>query len=102
MFVDEKGEDEDVRVMIAIDFSGSMQSPVSQKSKVQKFEIGAMLAMLLQSKCSEVTAGISQGGRNRGGCFLETVALHLDEEGSMKLRHRRTALSRVVLVGQED
>lgn len=53
-----EGFDEDVRVMIAIDFSGSMQSPVSQKSKVQKFEIGAMLAMLLQNRCSEVTAGI--------------------------------------------
>ncbi|HYV90191.1 MAG TPA: TROVE domain-containing protein [Chitinophagales bacterium] len=52
------GFDDEVRVLIAVDFSGSMQSPVSQKSKVQKFEIGAMLAMLLQNKCGEVTTGI--------------------------------------------
>jgi hypothetical protein len=53
-----RGFDEDVSVLISIDFSGSMQSPVSVKSKIQRFEIGAMLAMLLQNKCNNVITGI--------------------------------------------
>lgn len=46
------------RVMIACDMSGSMQCPLSGNSKVQYYEVGNMLAMLLQSRCDKVISGI--------------------------------------------
>ncbi|MCQ2287707.1 MAG: TROVE domain-containing protein [Muribaculaceae bacterium] len=46
------------RVMIACDMSGSMQCPLSGNSKVQYYEVGNMLAMLLQSRCEKVVSGI--------------------------------------------
>lgn len=52
------GYDEDTKVVIAADVSGSMQTPVSIKSKVQNFDIGLMLAMLLQSRCENVITGM--------------------------------------------
>jgi 60 kDa SS-A/Ro ribonucleoprotein len=52
------GYDENMRVVIAADVSGSMQTPVSAKSKVQRFDIGLMLAMLLQSRCANVITGM--------------------------------------------
>ncbi|KGO87571.1 ribonucleoprotein [Flavobacterium rivuli WB 3.3-2 = DSM 21788] len=45
-------------VVIAADVSGSMQQPVSAKSKVQLYDIGLMLAMLLQSQCKNVVTGM--------------------------------------------
>lgn len=53
-----KGFDEETRVLIACDVSGSMQKPVSAKSKVLLFDIGLMLGMLMQSKCKLVATGM--------------------------------------------
>jgi 60 kDa SS-A/Ro ribonucleoprotein len=53
-----KGFDEQTRVLIACDVSGSMQKAVSPKSKVLLFDIGLMLGMLMQSKCKRVVAGM--------------------------------------------
>jgi 60 kDa SS-A/Ro ribonucleoprotein len=46
------------RVVIAADVSGSMQQAVSPKSKVLYYDIGLLLAMLLQSRCQNVITGI--------------------------------------------
>ncbi len=48
----------DTRVMIACDVSGSMQKPVSPKSKVLLYDIGLMLAMLLRSRCKRAVSGM--------------------------------------------
>jgi hypothetical protein len=52
------GYDERTRLVIAADVSRSMQAPVSAKSKVQRFDIGLILAMLLQSRCANVITGM--------------------------------------------
>lgn len=52
------GYDENTKVVIAADVSGSMQKAISAKSKVQNFDIGLMLAMLLQSRCENVITGM--------------------------------------------
>ncbi len=52
-----KGFDMNTKVLLACDVSGSMYSPISPKSKVQNFDIGLALAMLLQSKCETVVSG---------------------------------------------
>ena len=53
-----KGFDEDTRVMLACDVSGSMQKAVSAKSTVLLYDVGLMLAMLLQSRCKNVQVGM--------------------------------------------
>ena len=53
-----KGFDEATSVLIACDVSGSMQKPISAKSKVLLFDIGLMLGMLMQSKCKRVVTGM--------------------------------------------
>ena len=53
-----KGFSPDARVMIACDMSGSMHTSLSQRSKVQLYEVGLMLAMLLQHNCKQVITGI--------------------------------------------
>jgi 60 kDa SS-A/Ro ribonucleoprotein len=53
-----RGFDEDTRVLIACDVSGSMQQPISAKSKVLMFDIGLMLGMLMLSKCTRVVSGM--------------------------------------------
>ena len=53
-----KGFDEDTRVLLACDVSGSMQTPVSAKSKILLYDVGLMLAMLLQSRCKAVEVGM--------------------------------------------
>ena len=53
-----KGFDESTRVLVACDVSGSMQRPVSANSKVQCYDIGLLLGMLLKSRCKQVMAGI--------------------------------------------
>lgn len=60
--------DYDSAVLIAADTSGSMQSPISvnrdargrviNESLLQNYDIGLMLAMMLQHKCKVVTAGM--------------------------------------------
>jgi hypothetical protein len=52
------GYDEETKVVIAADVSGSMQRAISARGKVQNFDIGLMLAMLLQSRCENVITGM--------------------------------------------
>ena len=52
------GFDEDTKVVIAADVSGSMQKAVSKGSKVQCFDIGLLLAMLMQNRCGNVITGM--------------------------------------------
>ncbi|WP_298733967.1 TROVE domain-containing protein [uncultured Chitinophaga sp.] len=53
-----KGFDPDTKVVIACDVSGSMQKPVSAKSKVLLYDIGLLLGMLLQYKSQRVVSGM--------------------------------------------
>lgn len=46
------------RVMLACDMSGSMQHSLSRNGSVQYYEVGNMLAMLLQHRASNVISGI--------------------------------------------
>lgn len=52
------GYDDNTKVVIAADVSGSMQKAISAKSKVQNYDIGLMLAMLLQNSCANVITGM--------------------------------------------
>lgn len=51
------GFDENTRVLIASDVSGSMQTAISEKSQVQYYDIGLLLGQLLQTKCKNVITG---------------------------------------------
>ena len=53
-----KGFGYETRVLIACDVSGSMQTPASAKSKILLYDVGLMLAMLLQSRCKNVEVGM--------------------------------------------
>jgi 60 kDa SS-A/Ro ribonucleoprotein len=53
-----RGFASDTSVLIACDVSGSMQKPISAKSKILNYDIGLMLAMLLQSRCRNVQTGM--------------------------------------------
>lgn len=53
-----KGFNERTRVLIACDVSGSMQTPISARSKILLYDIALMLAMLLQSRCANVRTGM--------------------------------------------
>ncbi|TPE43319.1 TROVE domain-containing protein [Pontibacter mangrovi] len=53
-----RGFDETVRVVVACDVSGSMQRPISARSKVLNYDIGLMLGMLLQHRCRNVVTGM--------------------------------------------
>ena len=53
-----KGFDENTKVVIAADVSGSMQTAISTRSKIMNYDIALMLAMLLQSRCSKVITGM--------------------------------------------
>ncbi|MFC6998881.1 TROVE domain-containing protein [Rufibacter roseus] len=46
------------KVVVACDVSGSMQMPVSARSKVMLYDIGLLLGMLLQHKCERVISGM--------------------------------------------
>lgn len=48
----------DTSVVIAADVSGSMQQPVSTKSKVLLYDIGLLMSMMLQSQCKNVISGM--------------------------------------------
>lgn len=52
------GFNEHTRVVIACDVSGSMQQPISAKSKVLLYDVGLMLGMLMQSRCKRVISGM--------------------------------------------
>ena len=53
-----KGFDHETRVLLACDVSGSMNQVISAKSKIRNYDIGLMLAMLLQSRCKNVQVGL--------------------------------------------
>jgi 60 kDa SS-A/Ro ribonucleoprotein len=53
-----KGFARSTKVLIACDVSGSMQMPVSAKSKVLMYDIGLMLGMLLHARCEQVVTGM--------------------------------------------
>nr|WP_294948431.1 TROVE domain-containing protein [uncultured Mucilaginibacter sp.] len=53
-----KGFGYETRVLLACDVSGSMQTPVSAKSKILLYDLGLMLVMLLQSRCKNVEVGM--------------------------------------------
>lgn len=52
------GFDQDTRVLLACDVSGSMYTPISARSSVMNYDIGLVLAMLLKSRCENVITGI--------------------------------------------
>lgn len=52
------GFDENTRVLLACDVSGSMAQPISAKSKIMNIDIGLVMAMLLQSRCRNVEIGL--------------------------------------------
>ncbi|MDR1543458.1 MAG: TROVE domain-containing protein [Prevotellaceae bacterium] len=52
------GFDENTRVVVACDVSGSMQCTISQRSSIQNYDIGLMLGMLLKNRCKNVISGI--------------------------------------------
>lgn len=53
-----KGFDRDTKVLIACDVSGSMQRAISPKSKIMSYDIGLMLAMLLNARCKRAVTGM--------------------------------------------
>ncbi|RYZ26599.1 MAG: TROVE domain-containing protein, partial [Chitinophagaceae bacterium] len=53
-----KGFDVNTSVVIACDVSGSMQQPISPKSKILLYDIGLMLGMLMQNRCRNVVSGM--------------------------------------------
>lgn len=53
-----KGFGYDTSVVIACDVSGSMQKAVSARSSILLYDIGLMLAMLLQSQCKNAVTGM--------------------------------------------
>lgn len=53
-----KGFDFDTSVLVACDVSGSMSSQVSSRSRIQMYDIGLLLGMLLHYKSKAVVSGI--------------------------------------------
>jgi 60 kDa SS-A/Ro ribonucleoprotein len=49
---------ENENVLIATDVSSSMWTPISSISKVMRYDIGALLAMLAQNRCTYATVGM--------------------------------------------
>ena len=52
------GFDENTRVLLASDTSGSMLSPVSENSSVMNYHIGLLLSMLMRHRCKNVVTGM--------------------------------------------
>lgn len=52
------GLDENTRVLLASDTSGSMMRSVSQNSSVQCYHIGLLLSMLMKHRCKNAVAGM--------------------------------------------
>ncbi|WP_435524084.1 TROVE domain-containing protein [Chryseobacterium indoltheticum] len=53
-----KGFGFETSVVIAADVSGSMQQPISPKSKVLLYDIGLLMSMMMQSQCKNVITGM--------------------------------------------
>ena len=52
------GFDENTKVLLASDTSGSMLSPVSENSSVKCYHIGLLLSMLMRHRCKNVVTGM--------------------------------------------
>ena len=52
------GFDENTRVLLACDTSGSMCNPVSSNSSVMCYHIGILLSMLMKNRCQSVVTGM--------------------------------------------
>ena len=52
-----EGFNDNTRVLIASDVSGSMQSTVSERSSVMMYDIGLLMGQLLQTRCKNVVTG---------------------------------------------
>lgn len=82
-----KGFDIHTSVVVACDVSGSMQVPVSPKSKVLLYDIGLVLAMIMKNRCKNVIAGmfgdtwkiINVGNKN----ILSNVQTFYNREGEV-------------------
>jgi len=53
-----KGFELDTKVVIACDVSGSMMQSISKNSKIQAYDIGLVLGMLLQHKSDNIITGL--------------------------------------------
>ena len=53
-----EGFDENTRVLLASDVSGSMMNSISARSSIWNYDIGILLSMLLRSRCKQVVAGV--------------------------------------------
>lgn len=76
------GFNEDTPVFIACDVSGSMHTPISQKSSVMNYDIGILLASILRSKCKSVVTGLfgdswlPATGGPQCGALENTINMH--------------------------
>lgn len=52
------GFDGNTRVLVACDVSGSMDRPISPRSKVRLVDVGIVLAMLFRNRCKSIITGI--------------------------------------------
>ncbi|WP_426491586.1 TROVE domain-containing protein [Hymenobacter sp. 102] len=102
----------ETRVVVACDVSGSMQQPVSARSKVLLYDVGLVLGMLLQSRCPNVVTGIFGNIWKRitlpAGPVLRNVQELYKREGEVgystngylvieDLRRRREVVDKVLL-----
>ncbi len=53
-----KGFELDKKIVIACDVSGSMMTPISKNSKIQAYDVGLVLGMLLKNKSKNVITGL--------------------------------------------
>ena len=52
------GFDENTRVLLASDVSGSMYRSISSRSSVYYYDIGILLSMLMKNRCNQVITGL--------------------------------------------
>ncbi len=107
-----RGFGPETRVVIACDVSGSMQQPISPRSKVLLYDVGLVLAMLLQSRCQHVVTGFFGDRWQRvtlpQGQVLRNVQTLYEREGEVgyatngylvvqDLRQRREAVDKMMI-----
>jgi len=107
-----RGFGADTRVVVACDVSGSMQQPISARSKVLLYDVGLVLGMLLQSRCQQVITGMFGESWKRISMPRGPVLRNVDEfyrrEGEVgystngylviqELRQRREVVDKVMI-----
>jgi 60 kDa SS-A/Ro ribonucleoprotein len=107
-----RGFSPETRVVVACDVSRSMQQPISPRSKVLLYDVGLVLAMLLQSCCQHVVTGLFGDRWQRvtlpQGQVLRNVQELYRREGEVgyatngylviqDLRQRREAVDKVMI-----